>query len=298
MRRRSVWLGIFVLILCVLAFCGSQLYQRAAAPLAKQQGRVAVSLSALPGDLYDAKLLAAGANPIVQKNGALYEVIENAYRRLELPEEFTAIPELIAPSPDGGLWVVADQLKGQQVLVKISLQGTVLVQQEVVENRVQSIACDIVGHVFLATDEGEVWRYSPEGVFQGSVELPCVEANLRLAVQKERVFVRACSGNQRGRYLEILPELSVREEGEGCLRGGEVCPIGSFLPEYALMEYDDVGLYACGSDGTWETVCLWEELHLDGTLQGKLCSNFQGHGVVKYEKNGTAYVLTLYEARK
>lgn len=296
MKRQHLLLCVFVLILGALISCGVWMNQRAAAPMAQRQGQVTASLTALPENLSGAMLTASGGNPVVcledGGTGALYEVMSNAYRRVELPLEGAVDPELITPAPDGGLWMVMRQTDGL-VLAKTNLQGTSLVQQEIAAEQVQSIICDSVGHVFLAVNGDRIQRYAPTGEFQGSVELDYSHAAVRLAAQKERVFARIQPAGKQGCYIEILPELEFREAFDGCLRRDDVWPIGSFLPEYTLMEHDAVGLYACRDDGCWETVALWKDLHLGGHIRGKLLSDSRGCGILLYEDNGETYVLSL-----
>lgn len=296
MRRRYILLCGFIMTLGALISCGMWMGRQAAAPMARQQGQVSAALSVLPENLFDAELLASGGNPIVRKDGGtLYEVMRQAYRRMELPIEGEVVQ--IAPAPDGGLWLVIRQ-GGGLTLTKTNLQGTVLVQQELTAERVQSIVCDIIGHVFLAVEDGRVQRYSPTGELQGEAALECGQDSVRLAVQKERVFARVETGGSRGRYIEILPELTIRAAFDACQKKENVYPVGSFLPEYIMMEHDAVGLYACREDGVWETVALWEDLHLDGNVREKMLSDAQGRGILLYEKNGETYVLTLSQAKK
>ena len=101
--------------------------------------------------------------------------------------------------------------------------------------------------------------------------------------------------------MEIFEDFSVGERFCGCVKmesSNGVNAIGSFLPEYILMEYDDAGLYACRENGDWETVCRWSDQHLDGTVSGRLVCDVHGYGVVLYEKNGSIYTLTLSSVKK
>ena len=296
MRRRYILLCAFIMALGALISCGMWMGRQAAAPMARKQGQVSASLAVLPEKLFDAELLAYGGNPIVRTDGGtLYEVLRQSCRRMELPVEGSV--SQITPAPDGGYWVVVRK-DGSLTLTKTNLQGMVLVQQALTVEQVQSIACDVVGHVFLAVEDGRVQRYSPEGELQGEAKLDCGRNSVRLAIQKERVFARIQTDGKRGRYIEILPELTTRAAFDACLKKNDVCPMGAFLPEYIMMEYDDVGLYACREDGMWETVALWEDLHLDGDIRGSLLSDAQGRGTLLYEKNGETYVLTLSQAKK
>lgn len=306
MRRRYMYLGFFVLLLGTLLACGYFINRRAAAPMAQQQDQVAISLSALPESLFDAELLASGSNPIVCLDSALYEVQSNAYRRMELPLEHAVTPNLITPAPDGGLWMVLECPREGCYLLKTSAQGTIVVQHQLQQSDVNSMVCDSIGRVYLIVDHcTQVQRYSPEGELQNTTELDTRFKTASLVVQNDRVFA-ACfemkgKRPQRAEYVEIYEDFTCGEGFPGCIKmdtSNEICAIGSFLPEYILMEYDDVGLYACRENGTWETVCCWSDQHLDGTVAGRLIRDAQGRGVIMYEKNGTRYTMTLSNAKK
>lgn len=304
MKGRYLGLGLLALICAALVSCGIWMRQRPAAPMAAVQGQVTASLSALPDALEKGTLLAASGNPLIaldsDGSGAVYEVIRNDYRRWPLPEE-KSIPKLIAPAPDGGYWMVL----GETRFVKVSAQGTVLVQQTLEWENAGDMVCDSVGRVYIVVGNGtEVLRFSPEGVLQGTVDLQADLETVTLTVQKERVFAAYYplrqKDPQRVEYAEITEDLRLGKRFCGCVPMGsakEVYGLGSFLPDYVLMEYDDVGLYACREEGVWETVCLWEELYLDGTIRGRMAADAQGRGDVLYENNGSAYVLTLSAAK-
>lgn len=302
MQRRSVTVVILMLILCLLISCGVRTMQRAAAPMSRTQGQVTTSLTALPEDLKSVKLLAK-TNSIVLRavrdsGEGTYEVrpVSGAYRRMVSPLAGDWDVLAMTPTPDGGLWTVITS-EARCVLMKTSSAGALLTEQALEDIVPETIVCDSDGNVFLAAD-GQVQKRSPEGALLDVAELAGAKgAALHLAAQGNRVFVRYQPAGETGRYVEILPDLSLGAPFDACVAKGEVWPIGSFLPDYTVMEQDAVGLYACREDGTWETVCLWSELHLDGTIDRELMNDIQGCGVVAYEKNGVKYCLTLSAAK-
>lgn len=303
MRRQYLFLAFFVLLLGTLLACGYLVNRRAAAPMAQRQDRVSISMSALPETLFEAELLASGGNPIVCLDSTLYEVQSNAYRRLELPVEQAGVPDLITAAPDGGFWMVLEYSQEECYLVKTSSQGTVLAQQILEPSNVNSIICDSVGRVYLLVDHCTVRRYSPEGLLQNTVELDNSADAAALVAQNDRVFAACLNGRGKKRveYIEICEDLSLGDCFSGCVKmesSGAVNAMGSFLPEYILMEYDAVGLYACQEDGAWEMVCRWSDRHLDGAVEGRLIRDTQGRGVVLYTQSGTTYALALSSAKK
>lgn len=303
MKRQYIWTGILMLVLCG---CGVWMRQRAAAPMAERQGQVAASLTAVPEDLAGGELLVAAGNPLIlmEKEGgnAVYEVMRNDYRRWTLPEDNTIVPRLITSAPDGGYWMVMGEMR----LMKISAQGTVLIDRPLECKDVSDLVCDSVGRVYIITDRGtEAWRFSPEGELRETIDLLTEFETATLVVRKDRVFVAYFAFKQTQpqlvKYREITDEFELGRMYYGCVKvtsQKEVSCMGSFLPEYSLMEYDNVGLYACREDGDWETVCLWDDLHLDGVIRGRLLCDAQGRGMLLYEKNGETYMLTLFEAKR
>ena len=304
MKRQYIWMGLFALMLCGIVSCGVWMGRRPAAPMAKTRGQVTASLTALPEALSEGKLLCAAGNPLVllEKSGGVcvYEVMRSDYRKWTMPVEGASAPKLITPAPDGGYWMVMEETS----LVKVSAQGTLLLQLPLEWADASDMACDSVGRVYIVGNGGtELLRYSPEGVLQGAMDLQTDFETVTLVTHQDRVFAAYFPVDQKGarrvEYTEIteLDQLGARFRGCVHMAGEtDVYHIGSFLPEYILMEYDDVGLYACREDGGWETVCLWEDLHLDGVVQGQLLCDAQGRGTLLYEKNGGKYVLTLFGA--
>lgn len=314
MRRRYILLCVFIMTVGTLIFCGMWMGRQAAAPMARERWQVSASLTVLPEKLFDAELLAYGGNPIVHTDGGtLYEVLRQSCRRMELPIEGSV--SQITPSPDGGLWLVLEttvQTEGywteleETRLVKLSAQGTVLINQPLGWSDVSDLACDSVGRVYIVNGNGtEVQRLSPEGEPQGTLELQTDFETAKLVVQKDRIFAAYYKFKQKQpqlvKYREITEDFQLGKRYYGCVKVSsweEIPHMGSFLPEYVLMEYDDVGLYACREDGVWETVALWEDLHLDGSFRGSLLSDAQGRGTLLYEKNGETYVLNLSQRKK
>lgn len=299
MKRKVILFCVVLIALGVAVSCGVW-RNRPAAPMAQRSDQVQVSLEILPERLYDAALFAFGTDPVVRLDSTVYEVQSRAYRRVELPMALAA-PWKAAAAPDGGIWTILTTEQGEHQLVKFSLQGGMPVCRALSVS-VRDLACDSVGRVYLLTGLTTVQRYSPEGDLQGTWELGDEFEAAVLAVGKNGAFV--CDYPYEGRwprkviYVELLEEFMTGDPREGCVNmesPDKVCAIGSFLPEYRLMEYDDVGLYACREDGSWETVCLWSELHLDGELQGQMSRDAQNRGALRYKQNEAAYVLILSE---
>lgn len=299
MRWKYILVGLLILALCLLISCGMIPGHRAAAPLSQRTGQVAASLTALPEELAPVKLLAR-QNGIVVWSGrrdtvGSYEIYAGtgAYRAVETP--LTGEWEIfsMAPSPDGGMWMILEKEK-RCVMMKISTIGAVVMKREM-DFRPESIVCDSSGHVFLAA-AGEVWRLSPTGELQGHITVCQEGAVLHLAAKRERVFVRSKAPGEPACYMEIMGDMSLGDPFKACMARADAWPIGSFLPEYTVMERDDVGLYACREDGCWETVCLWSELRLNGTIEADWINDAQGRGNVVYVQNGLHYCLTLYAA--
>lgn len=299
MKRRAILFCVMLVALGGAVSCGVWM-NRPAAPMAQRSDQVQASLEALPENLFDSALLAYGTKPVVCLDSALYEVQTMAYRRVE-PTMALAAPWKAAAAPDGDIWTILTAEQGELHLVKFTLQGGMSVCRELGDS-VRDLACDSAGRVYLLTGLTTVQRYSPEGELQGSWELGDEFEAAALAVGKNGAFV--CDYPYEGgwprkvTYVELFEDFLTGDPWEGCVKmesPDKVYTIGSFLPEYILMEYDDVGLYACREDGSWETVCVWSELHLDGKLRGQMIRDAWNRGAVLYEQGGAAYVLILSE---
>lgn len=299
--KKSIWITICVLLLCVLFACGVMEQGSAAAPLAEDMDQVRTTLTMLPEELNSVQLLARTSNIVLSADSdgetAIYEYrpSSGAYRRMIPPIEGNWDVKAITAAPDGGLWAVLTS--EEQCLLMKSSQGSVLIQQELEDFRPESILCDSIGHVFAASG-GTVRRYSPEGTLQGTLTLPnrSEVAELELASRQDRVFVRVRWTGEKSVYMELMSDMTLGDSFDACVTKWNSDPIGSFLKDYLVMEADSVGLYAYRETGGWETVCLWAEQHLDGTVDNHLISDVQGGGVVRYEKDGQVYCLNLFPA--
>ena len=220
MKRQYIWMGLFALILCGIVSCGVWVGRRPAAPMAKTRGQVISSLMALPEALSDGKLLCAAGNPLVQleKSGGVcvYEVMRSDYRKWTMPIEGESAPKLIAPAPDGGYWMVV----GETSLVKVSAQGTLLLQLSLERTDASDMVCDSVGRVYIVVNNGtELLWYSPEGIPQGAMDLQTKFETVTLVAHQDRVFAAYFPANQKGarrvEYAEIeaLDQLGARFRG-------------------------------------------------------------------------------------
>jgi hypothetical protein len=286
MRFRYPLLG--AALVCVL-LCGAWRNQ-AQAPMTEHPGQVEAVLTPLPEDLSDAALLAKTGNLVVADSGTLYEVktATSACRRMVPPEDGTLVA--ITAGPDGGLWAVLRRDADQRLVLLKSLGGSVLIRQELEISNVDAMLCDAVGHVFL-TGDGQLLRLSPEGQPEASLMLP-VEGETALAAGNDRVFL-ACRTDGTGAYWEIQEDMTLGQPISGCVDQETLCPVGSFLPDYILMEHDQVGLYGCTESGQWELLCRWSDLHLDGNISQNFITDSQGRPATLYTKDGSRYCLTL-----
>lgn len=297
--KKRIWLGACLLMLCVLFACGAEKKDKAAAPLAGDMGQVRTNLITLPEDLEAVELLACTSSVMLSadKNGSTeiyeYRPSSGAYRHMESPVAGTV--KAMAAAPDGSLWTVIQSDDGC-VLMKSS-QGNVLLQQELGDYVPEMILCDSVGHVFAASNYA-IHRYSPEGALQASLILPGRNeiAELRLAICQERMFLRIRRAGERSTYTELLPDMTLGDSFDACVAGWNIEPLGSFLKDYLVMEFDSTGLYAYRENGGWETICIWAAQHLDGTVGKHLICDTQGNGVIQYEKGGQSYCLNLSPA--
>lgn len=300
--RKIAYLAIAALLLwCGLVACGIVPRSEASAPMAQNHGQVRTTLTPLPEDLHSVTLRARTSSIVLQ---ALSDGIEStyeyrpatgAYRRLVVPMEGDWTVGAMTASPDGCLWSVLYSEEGC-VLIKSS-QGSVLLQCDLMDFIPDTLVCDNVGHVFAATAD-EVRRYSPEGELQGSLNIQDLGDEVRLAAQQQRVFLRARTSNGKGVYWELSADMTLGSSFDACVSDRDAWPIGSFLEGYCIMEADSTGLYAYREDFGWETVCLWSEQNLDGTVDSHLISDAQGCGAVQYEKNRRTYCLNLAPSQK
>lgn len=299
MRYRCLALAAAILMAGSLVACGIRARYGAAAPMSQQPGQVTAALTALPEDLSEMQLLAKTGSLVVQGGGekGVYEVktATDACRLMQVPLEGCWQVEQMTAAPDGGLWTVVKSREDESlVLMKTGPQGALTVETPLDTARVDSLVCDSIGHVFLAVENGVVWRLSPEGEFQGELQLPVSDqGKTTLAVRKERVFAMERRGQEPGEYMEIFPDFTLGESFSGCVPSAELTPVGSFLEGYTVLEHDGTGLYGRREDGTWETLCLWSELHLEGTVDRQFMTDVQGYAVTLYEQNGSQYCLTL-----
>jgi hypothetical protein len=273
----------------LLLLCGARRNQ-AQAPMTQNPGQVAATLTPLPEDLSDAALLAKASSLVVEDSGTLYEVkaVTSACRRMVPPEDGELVT--ITAAPDGGLWAVLRQKADQTLTLIKSLGPSVLIRQELELSNVDAMICDSVGHVFLAGD-GQVLRFSPEGQADGALELP-MNGETALAAQNDRVFLM-CRQTGTGTYWEIFSDMTLGQPISGCVAEEKISPVGSFLPDYILMEHDQVGLYGCTEAGEWELLCRWSDLYLNGSISLDFCTDSQGRAVTLYTKDSIRYSLTL-----
>lgn len=287
--------GVF---LCVLFACGAMDQAQAAAPLAEDMSQVRTTLTMLSEELDSVQILARTSSIVLSADSggetAIYEYrpSSGAYRRMAPPVEGNWEVTAATASPDGYLWVVL--VSEEQCVLLKSGQGSVLLQQDLGDFVPETIRCDSAGHVFAAS-EGTVRRYSPDGALQGTLTLPnrSEVAEVTFAAKQDRVFLRVRRTGEKSVYMELMSDMTLGDGFDACVTNWNVSPIGSFLKDYLVMEADNVGLYAYRENGGWETVCLWEEQHLDGTVDKHLISDIQGGGVVRYEKDGQVYCLNL-----
>lgn len=299
--KKSIWITACVLLLCTLFACGVMEQGSAAAPLAEDMDQVRTTLTMLPEELNSVQLLARTSSIILSADSdgeaATYEYrpSSGAYRRMIPPIEGNWEIKAVTASPDGCLWAILTS-EERAVMMKSS-QGSVQIQQELEDFIPETILCDSIGHVFAASG-GTVRRYSPEGALQGTLTLQnrSEVAELELASKQDRMFLRVRWTGEKSVYMELMSDMTLGDSFEACVTNWNLSPIGSFLKDYLVMEADSVGLYAYRENSGWETVCLWAEQHLDGTVDKHLISDAQGSGMVRYEKDGQVYCLNLSPA--
>lgn len=286
--RKTILAGLLVMgLACILLSCSRA--KRPAAPMAQQQNLVQSKLTALPEELGQVTLLGRGEGLLLETAGQVYEVQGGAYRCLE-QEGILAV----ANGRSGECWTALNREDGC-TLVKTNSQGTVLSQLKLGMLELRSLVTTDDGRVCLSAGN-QIHVFSAEGVQLGVVSVEAAgNAQILLAAGGDRVFARWWELGKSGMYIELLPDLTLGEPFSGVVSGSQVWPLGSFLPGYLVMEKDDVGLYARSEDGTWETVCRWEDLHLDGAIDPRLLDDSQGGGLCLYEAGGVRYCLRLYE---